>query len=106
MYKDVTFLEKEEELTVRIMHDIDHHSARRMREEIDAKLYELRPTSLVMDFSAVGFMDSSGIGLIMGRSEKAATLNISVRVCGLSATLMKLVKLCGLEKIKNLTLTK
>lgn len=106
MNKDVIFSEKEGELVARICCDIDHHSAKRMREKIDDKLFETKPHTLIIDFSAVGFMDSSGLGLILGRVECASALRIGVILTGLSPTLMKLVKLAGLERVKNLTLTK
>ncbi len=106
MYKDVIFSEREGELIARIGCDIDHHSAKRMREKIDDKLFESKPHTLIIDFSAVGFMDSSGLGLILGRVERATALHVSVRLTGLSPTLMKLVKLAGLERVKNLTVTK
>lgn len=106
MYKDVIFSEKEGELTARIGCDIDHHSAKGMREKIDDKLFETKPHTLVLDFSAVGFMDSSGLGLILGRVECATALRIAVILTGLSPTLMKLVRLGGLERVKNLTVTK
>ena len=47
--------------------EIDHHCAQPMRAEIDAKIDDLQPSVLVLDFAGVTFMDSSGIGLIMGR---------------------------------------
>ena len=106
MYKDVMFSEKEGELIARIGCDIDHHSAKPMREKIDNKLFEIKPHTLTLDFSAVGFMDSSGLGLILGRVEKATALHISVRLTGLSPTLMKLIKLAGIERVKNLTVTR
>lgn len=48
--------------------EIDHHSAQYLREEIDAQILSLTPVKLVMDFGGVTFMDSSGIGLILGRN--------------------------------------
>lgn len=106
MQKDVTFSETERTLTAYIKCDIDHHTARRMREKIDSELFLKKPTMLVIDFSLVEFMDSSGLGLILGRVEKAAALHASVRVVGLSPTLMKLVRLSGIERIPNLSVSK
>ena len=85
--------------------DIDHHSAARMRETIDKKLFCEKPLSLILDFSAVQFMDSSGIGLILGRLEIAAELGASVRLEGLSGQLSRLVRLSGIEKMKGLTVS-
>ena len=54
-------------LTAYLDGEIDHHSAKNMRETIDAAIAELMPEMLVLDFKDVSFMDSSGIGLVMGR---------------------------------------
>ena len=98
------FSERDKTLTARLLCEIDHHTARRMREKIDSALFLRKPLSLVIDFSGVSFMDSSGIGLILGRVETASALGMGVRLVGLSPTLMKLVRLAGLERVKNLTI--
>ena len=51
--------------------EIDHHSAKALRESIDNELNKGDVRELVLDFSGVGFMDSSGLGLILGRYTKA-----------------------------------
>ncbi len=104
MKEDVIFTEKQGELSARLLSEIDHHTCRSMREKIDLKLFEIKPSRLILDFSEVGFMDSSGLGLILGRVEKAGSLGIPVTVRGLSDRLMKIVKLSGLDRVKNLTL--
>ena len=106
MKEDLIFSENEGILTARITCDIDHHTAKPMRESIDRLLFERKPSALVIDFSQVVFMDSSGLGLIIGRADKAAALGISVQVIGLSPSLLKLVRLCGIEKINNLSVTR
>lgn len=83
--------------------ELDHHAARRVREEIDRELLRTSPCTLVIDLSEVGFMDSSGIALIIGRAECAASIGAVVVVRGLSSSLLRLVRLSGIEKIKNLT---
>lgn len=55
-------------MTAYLEGEIDHHSAQSLREEIDARILSLTPVKLVMDFGGVTFMDSSGIGLILGRN--------------------------------------
>ncbi len=103
MKDDVIFTEKEGRLTAHIGCDIDHHTAKRMREKIDRELFEKRPKLLILDFSSVEFMDSSGLGLMLGRVEKAAALDATVCLTGLSPTLMKLVRLSGIEKVQGLS---
>ena len=104
MQNSVEFLENGRELTAILAGEIDHHLAKEQREAIDRMLFQKKPRLLVLDFSAVKFMDSSGIGLIIGRVDIAEGLNCKISVKGLSRILRKLVKLSGVEKLKNLTI--
>ena len=56
---------KGEVVTAYLSGELDHHSAREMREAIDSAIELNIPELLVLDFSGIGFMDSSGIGLVM-----------------------------------------
>lgn len=104
MQNELVFKEEGRFLVALLDCEIDHHTAKRLRERIDERLFLLKPTALIIDFSAVRFMDSSGIGLILGRSEKAATFGASVRIRGLSPTLTKLLRISGIDKVENITI--
>ena len=104
MNEAVRFLEEGGTLKAKLLSEIDHHAARSIREEIDAMLFRCRPDVLELDFSAVRFMDSSGIALIIGRAELAANLGFDVKLTGLSGTLLRLIRLSGVEKLTNLTI--
>ena len=106
MQEEVIFSENEKELTAHLKCEIDHHTARRIRERIDGKIFLLRPEILTLDFCEVRFMDSSGIGLILGRVETAGAVSAKVRIKGLSPTLTKLVRLSGVDKVRNLSIMK
>lgn len=106
MKEDLILSQRGRMLIAELLTDVDHHTAKNMRDRIDLRLFETGAEVLVIDFSKVGFMDSSGLGLILGRAEKARAIGADVWVSGLSPNLMKLVRLGGLEKIKNLTLVK
>lgn len=99
----VSFERRGTELVARVECELDHHTAREVREAIDRELFRICPSGLIIDLSGVGFMDSSGIALIIGRCECASSLGAAVVVRGLSAGLLRLVRLCGIEKIGNLT---
>ncbi|MBQ9070776.1 MAG: anti-sigma factor antagonist [Clostridia bacterium] len=90
-------------LFVYITCEIDHHTAKKIRESVDTELARAMPKELIFDFSGVGFMDSSGIGLILGRLEKAQSVGATLVVRGLSPTLRKLVRISGIEKLKSLS---
>ncbi|MBO5009921.1 MAG: anti-sigma factor antagonist [Clostridia bacterium] len=106
MQRDVIFQEGERTLTASLTAEIDHHTARRIRERIDSELFLRKPEILVLDFSGVGFMDSSGLGLILGRCSVAEGIGASVRVTGASDQLMRLIRLSGLERVRNLSVVK
>ncbi len=84
--------------------ELDHHNVKEVRDEIDSMLYRKKPTELWLDFSGVKFMDSSGIGLIIGRATVAIDNGCVVRVSGMSEAQRKLVRLSGIEKISNVML--
>ena len=104
MQEVVVLSEAGDVLRASITCEIDHHTARAIRDLIDKRLFLVRPKILELDFSAVRFMDSSGVGLIIGRSALCESLGAHVRVRGLSGLLMKLVRLSGVDKIKNVSI--
>ena len=106
MQREVIFQDRERTLTASLSEEIDHHTARRIRERIDAEMFLKKPEILVLDFSRVGFMDSSGLGLILGRCSVAEGIGASVRVVGASDQLMRLIRLSGLERVRNLSVVK
>ena len=70
MKADVEFMATGEFLTAALTGEIDHHTAALLRSKIDEQIDRRLPQKLILDFSGVGFMDSSGIGLILGRSKR------------------------------------
>ena len=93
-------------LTALLCCEIDHHTAKPIRERIDRALFEKKPRTLIIDFSGVEFMDSSGIGLIIGRAECAEAVGALVSIEGMSPTLLRLLRIAGLERVKNLTVVR
>ncbi len=86
-------------LTVWLSGELDHHAARSMREQIDAAVNRSATSVLRLDFSGVGFMDSSGIGLVMGRYRLMQARGGKLLVVGASERLLRVMKLAGLERL-------
>ncbi len=103
MKEGTLFADEGRTLRVRLQGEIDHHSAKTMREDIDQRIFLHRPQMLILDFGGVPFMDSSGLALILGRAEVMSHIGGSVRLVGLSTRLRHLVHLCGAEKLPHLT---
>ena len=91
-------------LCASIVGELDHHVAKGVREEIDGELIEKRPRRLHLDFSHLTFMDSSGIGLILGRRELCERLGVELWLVGLSKTTRKLVRLSGIERLSGVVI--
>ena len=81
--------------------EIDHHSAGVMRNEIDAVVEKNTPAMLILDFRDVSFMDSSGIGLVMGRYKLISEFGGDLEVTGLSSNAYKVMRLAGIDRIAN-----
>ncbi len=86
-------------LTVFLEGDIDHHNARLIRSRIDTKVYIQRPDELILDLSQVSFMDSSGLGLILGRYTKAVELGITFKVANPTPQIKRILDLAGTERL-------
>jgi len=82
--------------------EIDHHSAKDIREEIDKTIESTKPAKLTLDFTSVTFMDSSGIGLVMGRYRLMQMINGKVIVKNASMHIRKVMRLAGLDRLAAL----
>ncbi len=89
----------EPNLTATLEGEIDHHSSQYLRNRIDEAVEATHPKRLTMDFSQVSFMDSSGIGLVMGRFKLMKQLGGSVEVTGASGSIKRVMTLAGLDKL-------
>lgn len=90
---------KQKEIRVYLSGEIDHHSASLIRASIDDAIIHKKPSLLVLDFGEVSFMDSSGIGLVMGRYKLMKTVHGRIRVENLSPNAYKVMVLAGLERL-------
>lgn len=90
---------KKDELTAILDGEIDHHCARKLREEIDEAAEHIRPRRLILDFSGVSFMDSSGVGLILGRCRLMSLWKGRVTIRNVPEKLKRIVSLAGLSEL-------
>ena len=90
-----------DEVSVRayISGEIDHHNAAEIRNKIDEAVERAYPQILVLDFGAVSFMDSSGIGLVMGRYKLMKDLCGKVVIENAPHNIKKVMKMAGIEKL-------
>ena len=88
-----------EHLTAHLIGELDHHAAADLRQKIDAATLSCRPRRLTIDLSRLSFMDSSGIGLIMGRYRLMCSLEGQLRLTGTTPQMERMIRLAGLDKL-------
>ena len=96
----------EDKLIIILSGEIDHHSAAQIRQEADERIGQLHPKEVELNFKDVSFMDSSGIGLIMGRYRLASSLGGRVCISNVSAYLRRVMRLAGIDSIIEIKDTK
>lgn len=92
----------DDQITAYLSGEIDHHTGAPMREEIDETAQRVQPKLLILDFSGVTFMDSSGIGLVMGRYRLMQELGGELQIARIPRPLRRVMQVAGLSKLTNL----
>ena len=95
----VTIDVQEDYMAADLRGELDHHSVQPVREEIDRMAAQNHPKELVLDFGGVTFMDSSGIGLVMGRYKLMQELGGTVRLTQLSTSIRRVMQVAGMDKL-------
>lgn len=94
-----TFAILDRHLMVKMPRELDHHNAGRIRERTDYFLLMDNVDHIVFDFEDTLFMDSSGIGVIMGRYKKVSCFGGKVYAIHTNARIKKILQLSGLQNI-------
>lgn len=86
-------------LIVRLNEELDHHNAIQIREKADKLIERHHIKHIIFDFTASSFMDSAGIGVIMGRYRKVIFIGGKIGVVSVNPTIDRIFKMSGLYKI-------
>jgi len=92
-------MSKKEEIVVLLNGEIDHHRTDTLRQELDKVIEISRPKRLILDFSGVTMMDSSGIGLLIGRYKKIRHQGGCLCVRNLSSRADMIFRVSGLYQV-------
>lgn len=95
--------QENESLRAVIGGEIDHHTARSIRAQIDTAIGACRPKRLILDMGGVSFMDSSGVGLIMGRYRLMQSYDGTVSVENVSPRIEKMLRLSGIGQLARIS---
>ena len=94
----ITYIKKDKRLIFEIEEDIDECCVQKIRRRIDNEIQRYMPKEVIFDFSNVSFMDSAGIGLIMGRYKKIRDKG-DISVVGADESIKRILLISGLHKI-------
>lgn len=95
-----TKYENEDKLLVfEITEEIDHHQAEKIRRKMDNEIERYMPKKIVFDFNQVTFMDSAGIGMLIGRYKSVRRIGGIAELINVKPSIEKIFEMCGLLKI-------
>ena len=97
-HTDYLYMVTDKMLVISMIAELDHHLADEMREVIDHVIDERGVNDIIFDFSRIGFMDSAGIGLIMGRYKKIRDRG-NIYVAGAGDGISRILLISGLHKL-------
>ena len=86
-------------LTIFLKGELDEKSAAETRNYLDRSISEDSPSRLLLDFTQVDFMDSTGIGVLLGRYKRLKDANIEFCVSGINSQIDKVFRISGLYQI-------
>lgn len=96
---NVNFTTRARNLIVSVSGELDQHKASGLREQIDLRITHANIRNLVFDFSNLEFMDSSGIGVIIGRYKLMRAMGGTVQIVANKQSVKKILELSGIRKI-------
>ena len=86
-------------VTAMLTGEIDHHGAGRLREAIDDTVRRTCPRLLVLDFGGVAFMDSSGIGIVLGRYRLMQDMGGKLALKNLPPHIRRVMQVAGISSL-------
>ncbi len=95
-----SFYNKEDkQLIFKLNEDIDECYVQKIRRRLDNEIEKYMPKEVLFDFSNVSFMDSAGIGLIIGRYKLINLIGGELRIANLNAQIQKIFEMSGMLKL-------
>ncbi len=96
---NVNYDEEDKLLTFKITEEIDHHWSEKIRRQIDDEIERRIPKKVIFDFDKVSFMDSAGIGMLIGRYKVTKMLGGNIEMINVKTNIKKILEMSGIPKI-------
>ena len=95
----IDYDKKDKILMVEITEEIDHHETDKIRRKIDNEITRYMPRKTVLDFNRVSFMDSAGIGMIIGRYKMMKLIGGELEIENVRDNVQRILEMSGIMKI-------
>ena len=95
----IDFDEKDKLLNLEIDEEIDHHRAEILRRNADYEIQRRNPKRVILDFNNVYFMDSAGLGMVIGRYKTASMIGAKIEMKNVKPNIRKIFDMTGVLKI-------
>lgn len=96
---EIEYFNEKSILTVKFTEDIDQHIADKLRRKMDDEIEKYIPKKVIFDFSGISFMDSSGIGMILGRYKLVKMLGGNIELINVNKSIKKIFEMSGVTRI-------
>ena len=96
---NISYQNEGKNLKIVLNGELDHHEARDVSNALDRLISEVSPAGVIFDFKGVSFMDSTGIGVLLGRYKLLKSINAEVYLTNPSQTIDRLLKLSGIYNV-------
>jgi stage II sporulation protein AA (anti-sigma F factor antagonist) len=93
------YIPEDKLLLLEITEEIDHHTTEKIRRKADNEITRYMPRKVILDFSNVTFMDSAGIGMVLGRYKMINMLGGSLELKNVNSSVKKIFDMSGITKI-------
>lgn len=99
----VDFRKEEKSLIFVLTEDVDQHTSEKIRRKMDNEITRYMPRKILLDFNEVSFMDSAGIGLLIGRYKTSRLIGGTMEIVNATPAVKKVLEMSGVTRIIKIT---
>lgn len=96
---NIRYIEKDKLLFLDLTEEIDHHTTEEIRRKADYEIERYMPKRVIFNFNSVSFMDSAGIGMLLGRYKMVKMLGGELGIINVKNSVKKILEMCGILKL-------
>lgn len=96
---ETQYFQEDKLLLIKITEELDHHTVEKIKRRVDYEVERYIPKKVLFDFSQVSFMDSAGIGLLLGRYKNITLLGGTIEIINANIQIEKILQISGISKL-------